>query len=152
MDRSQTGGKRISMKEIRKTFDERILGSSKWPFCLLLLPPLAAFTVSLYEFYFYRLIGETTAFFVTSGVEHVQHNQDLFRFLRSVFYSHLQYEGANILVKATTLRINFNVDGAPMASHTHTHPSHSQTSRLFSTSLSLGIPFPLSTQCVRGVL
>jgi hypothetical protein len=32
----------------------------------------------------------------------------------------------------------------------HTHPSHSQTSRLLSSSLSLGISFPRSTKCVRG--
>jgi hypothetical protein len=48
----------------------------------------------------------------------------------------------NILAKATALRINLNIDGAPIASRAHTHPSHSQTSRLLFTSLSLGIPFP----------
>jgi hypothetical protein len=31
--------------------------------------------------------------------------------------------------------------GAPIVAHTHTHPSHTQTSRRLSTSLSLGIPF-----------
>ncbi len=48
------------------------------------------------------------------------------------------------------LRIILNIDGPPIASRSHTHPSHSQTSRLLSSSLSLGIPFPRSTQCVRG--
>jgi hypothetical protein len=32
----------------------------------------------------------------------------------------------------------------------HTHPSHSQTSRLLTSSLSLGLPVPRPTQCVRG--
>jgi len=30
----------------------------------------------------------------------------------------------------------------------HTHPSHSQTSRLLTSSLSLGVPVPRPTQCV----
>jgi hypothetical protein len=50
--------------------------------------------------------------------------------------------------KATTLRINLNIDDAPIASRVHTHPSHSQTSRLLIISLSLGIPFPRSTHLV----
>jgi hypothetical protein len=31
---------------------------------------------------------------------------------------------------------------APITSNTHTHPSHSQTSRLLTSSLSLGVPVP----------
>jgi hypothetical protein len=44
------------------------------------------------------------------------------------------------------------VDGAPIASNSHTHPSHSETSRLLTLSLSLGIPAPRPTkptQCMR---
>ncbi len=48
----------------------------------------------------------------------------------------------NIFAKTTELRINL---GDPIPSLTHTHPSHSQTPRLLSTSLSLGIPFPRCT-------
>jgi hypothetical protein len=33
-----------------------------------------------------------------------------------------------------------------ITSRTHTHPSHSQTSRLLTSSLSLGVPVPLGTQ------
>jgi hypothetical protein len=54
------------------------------------------------------------------------------------------------LVKAVALRINLNLDGTPIASKSHTHPSHSQTSRLLTSSLSLGVPVPRPTQCVRG--
>jgi hypothetical protein len=54
------------------------------------------------------------------------------------------------LAKAAALRINLNLDGAPIASKSHTHPSHSQTSRLLTSSLSLGVPVPRPTQCVRG--
>ncbi len=65
-------------------------------------------------------------------------NQDQFRCLRSVFYSQLKSQVDNILA-------NLKIDGAPIASHAHTRPSHSQASRLIFTSLSLGIPFHHST-------
>jgi hypothetical protein len=46
----------------------------------------------------------------------------------------------NILAKATALRINLNIDGTPIASkshqtESHTHPSHSQTSRPLTSSV-----------------
>jgi hypothetical protein len=39
-------------------------------------------------------------------------------------------------------------DDTPIGSRSHTHPSHSQTTLLLSSSLSTGIPLPYSTQCV----
>ncbi len=39
---------------------------------------------------------------------------------------------------------NLNIDGTPITSRTHTLPSHSQTSRLLTSSLSLGVPVPPS--------
>jgi hypothetical protein len=54
-----------------------------------------------------------------------------------------------MFVKAAALRINLNLDGAPIASKSHTHPSHSQTSCLLTSSLSLGVPVPRPTQCMR---
>jgi hypothetical protein len=53
-----------------------------------------------------------------------------------------------ILPKTAALRINLNLDGAPITSQSHTHPSHSQTYRLLTSSLSLGAPVPRSTQCM----
>jgi hypothetical protein len=53
-----------------------------------------------------------------------------------------------VLAKAAALRINLNLDGSPIASKSHTHPSHSQTSRLLTSSLPLGVPVPRPTQCV----
>jgi hypothetical protein len=35
-----------------------------------------------------------------------------------------------------------NLDGVPISSKSHTHPSHSQTSHLLTSSLSLGVPVP----------
>jgi hypothetical protein len=58
---------------------------------------------------------------------------------------------SSILAKAAVLRINLNLDGTPITSKSHTHPSHTQTSRLLTSSLSLGVPVPRPTQCIRGV-
>jgi hypothetical protein len=49
------------------------------------------------------------------------------------------------------LGVNLNIDGAPITSRTHTHPSHSQTSRLLTSSLSLGVPVPRVTKCMWDV-
>ncbi len=48
----------------------------------------------------------------------------------------------NILTKPVPLRIKLNIDGVPIVSRSHTHPSHSQTSRLLTSSLSSGVPSP----------
>ncbi len=54
--------------------------------------------------------------------------------------------------KDAVLRINLNIDDTPIASRSHTHPSHSQISlRLLTSSVSLGVPVPRVTQCMRGV-
>ena len=55
------------------------------------------------------------------------------------------------LTKTSVLRITLNLDREPITSKSHTHPSHSQTSRLLTSSLSLGIPVPRATQCMRGM-
>jgi hypothetical protein len=110
--------------------------------CLLLLAPLAASTVSLCAFYFCRLIGKP--FFAASGVHLAQSHQ--FHYRRAVFYSQLKSKVGNNLAKAAALRIHLNVDGAPIASRSHTHPSYAQPSRLSSSSLSLALPFPRSTR------
>ena len=82
----------------------------------------------------------------TSDVtEHAEHDQDQFCFRRAAFYSQLKSKVDNILAKTTALRININIDDAPIASRARTHSSHSQTSRLLFTSLSFGTPFPRST-------
>ena len=54
----------------------------------------------------------------------------------------------NNLVKSESSRITLNLDGTPITSKSHTHPSHSQSSRLLTSSLSLGVPVPRSTQCI----
>jgi hypothetical protein len=92
---------------------------------------------------------ETDRFFVASGVQLPQtHPGGQFTFRLAAFLSQLQSKVGLALAKAATLRININLDGAPIASKSHTHPSHSQTSPLLTLSLSLGVSVPRPTQCV----
>ncbi len=92
---------------------------------------------------------ETDRFFAASGVQLAKTNPSgQFHFRRAAFSAQLKTKVGLTLVKTATLRINLNLDGAPIASKSHTHPSHSQTSRLLTLSLSLGVPVPRPTQCV----
>jgi hypothetical protein len=91
---------------------------------------------------------ETDRFFAASGVQLAQTDRGQFHFRRAAFSQHLKRKVGLVLAKTTVLRINLNLDGAPIASKSHTHPSHSQTSRLLTSSLSLGAPVPRRTQCM----
>jgi hypothetical protein len=92
---------------------------------------------------------EIDRFFEDSGVQLAQSNMGgFFHFHRTAFSSMLKSRVGLILSKAAALRININFDGAPITSQSHTHPSHPQTSRLLTSSLSLGVPVPRSTQCM----
>ena len=64
----------------------------------------------------------------------------------SDFYSYRVIGKRTVFSKVEVLRINLNIDGASITSRTHTHPSHTQTSRLLTSSLSLGVPIPRATQ------
>ena len=94
---------------------------------------------------------ETDRFFSSSGVHLAQTNPGgQFHFRRAAFLQQLKSKVGLALDKTAVLRINLNLDGSPITSKSHTHPSHSQTSRLLTSSLSLGVPVPRPTQCVRG--
>jgi hypothetical protein len=79
---------------------------------------------------------ETDRFFAVSGVQSVQSNlgSSYSHFRHAAFSSMLKSKCGNILLKVT--------------SQSHTHPSHSETSRLLTSSLSLGVPVPRTTQCI----
>ena len=64
---------------------------------------------------------------------------------RAAFSSQLKSKVGNILDKAAALWITLNIDDAPVASRSHTHPSHWQTARLLTSSMSLGITVPRAT-------
>ena len=106
------------------------------------------------DYYSGRVIGKLTVFFADSGAQSEQSTSGgLFHYRRAAFFSHLKGKVGSNLVKAAALPVNLNIDGAPITitSRTHTHPSHSQTSRLLTSSLSLGVPVPRPTECMRGV-
>jgi hypothetical protein len=94
--------------------------------------------VNLCNFYSYRPIGKLIAF--------LQLQEFSLRILpvhsstsAARLSPHSLRQGSTTsLAKDTALRVNLNLDGAPITSRIHTHPSHTQTSRLLSSSLSLG--------------
>ena len=95
---------------------------------------------------------ETDRFFAASGVQPAQSTSGgLFHIKRAAFLSQLRSKVGSTLAKAAALRVNLDIDGTPITSRTHTHPSHSQTSRLLTSSVSLGVPVPDTTEYIRRV-
>ena len=95
---------------------------------------------------------ETDHFFGASGVQPEQDTSGgLFHFTHVACHSQLKAKVGITLDKAEVLCVNLKIDGAPITSHTDTHPSHSEVSRLLTSSLSLGVPFPITTECMRDV-
>jgi hypothetical protein len=69
---------------------------------------------------------ETARFFTVAGVQSAESNMGVFfHFRRAAFSSMIKSRVSSILAKTTALRINLNLDGAPITSKSHTHPSHS---------------------------
>ncbi len=64
----------------------------------------------------------------------------LAQFRRAAFSATLKAKVGSTLAKAAALRVNINIDGTPITSKTHTHPSHSQTSGLLTSSFFVGVP------------
>ncbi len=95
---------------------------------------------------------ETDRFFASSGIQSAQSKlgSSYSHFRLVAFSSMLKSKCGNILEQAVALSIKLNIDGSPIISQSHTHPSHSQSSRLLTSSLSLGVPVPRSTQCMRA--
>ena len=75
----------------------------------------------------------------------------IFTSKRAAFLTQLKAKVDSILGKEAAMCVNLNIDGAPITSRSHTHPSHSQESRLLTSSLSLGVPVPRTMEWMRGV-
>ena len=120
---------------------------------LQVMPPIVS-TSGRFHSEFIRILflqahRETDRFFTASGVQSTQSNMgEFFHFHRVVFSWIPKSRVSSILGKTAILRINLSLDGAPITSKSHTHSSHSQTSRLLTSSLSLGVPVPQVTQCM----
>ena len=94
---------------------------------------------------FLQVHRETDRFFTASGVQLAQSTSVQYHYKRVVFSSQVRTKVGNILTKAAALRITLNVDDAPVASRSHTHPSHLETCRFLTSSMSLGITVPRDT-------
>ena len=95
---------------------------------------------------------ETDRFFAASGVQPAQHTSGgIFTFKRGTFLTQIKAKVGSSLGKVADMCVNLNIDDAPITSHSYTHPSHSQASPLLTSSLSLGVPVPHTTECLRDV-
>jgi hypothetical protein len=97
---------------------------------------------------------ETDLFFATSEVQLAQTDRGIFHYRRVAFSSMLKSRVGNILTKTAALRVTINLDGVSITNKSHTHLTYSQSSRssrLLTSSLSLDVPVPRATQCIRAV-
>ena len=74
------------------------------------------------RFLFWQTHRETDRFLAASGVQLAQSH---FHYRRAAFSSQFKSKVGHILTKVASLRINLNIDGASIASRSHTYPSHS---------------------------
>jgi len=147
-------------RSLNETAGDKILKyradyNNNLPVAVTFMPAIASTSGRLHS-EFIRLLflqhhRETDRFFAASGVQPAQSTSgELFHFKCAAFSSQLRSKVGSTLPKSASLRVNVNVDGVPITSRTHTHPSHSQTSRLLTSSLSLGVPVPRPTEYMRG--
>jgi hypothetical protein len=79
---------------------------------------------------FLQVHRETDRLFAAPGVQLAQTDRGQFHFHRAAFSSQFKSRVGLTLAKDSTLRVTHNLTGKPITSKSHTHPSHSQTSRL----------------------
>jgi hypothetical protein len=128
---------RMSLTEyVNTTLTIRIVPLTLSPLWVIVLVRLRTFTFWMCESFILTVSSGNWQFFYnfrsSPSTIWQQH-------LTSVFSSHLKSKVGNILTKTVTLRINLNIDGSPTDSEEHTHPSHSQTSRVLTSSLCLKV-------------
>ena len=100
------------------------------PSTVSFMPVIASTSVRLHS-EFVRLLflqthRETDRFFAASGVQSAQSNlgSSYFHSRRAAFSDQLKSKVGLALAKAAALRITLNLDGSPIISKSHTHPSH----------------------------
>ena len=148
-------------RSLNEAANEKILKyradyNNRPPTSVAFMPAIASTSGRLHS-EFIRLLflqthRETDRFFPTSGVQPAQPNSGgIFTFKHAAFLAQVKAKVGSSLVKVTDLRVNLKIDGEPITSHSHTHPSHLQVSHLLTSSLSLGVPVPFTTECMRVV-
>jgi hypothetical protein len=83
--------------------------------------------VNSLDCYSYRLIGKLTAFLqlLEFSLRNPTVDYSTSASGRAALSATLKAKVGSTLAKAASLRININIDGAPITSKTHTHQSHS---------------------------
>jgi hypothetical protein len=142
-------------RSLNETSDDKILKyradyNNNPPISTVFMPAIAITSGRLHS-EFIRLLfleahRETDRFFAVSGVQSAQSNRGTFHFKCVSFLGQLKAKIGSSLTKVAGLCVNLNIDGTPITSRSHTHPSHSQTSRLLTSSLSLCVPVPHTTE------
>jgi hypothetical protein len=82
---------------------------------------------------------ETDRFFAASEVQLPQHDRGQFHYRHAAFSSQLKSKCGNLLAKAAALPIILNIDGTPVASRSHTHPSPVYASRVDPSALAFSL-------------
>ena len=92
-------------------------------------------------------------FALVSGLQLAQHNCGKCHFFSAAFPSQTEAMVGGALARASALHVGLGVGGPTIASGSRVRTSHSWTSRLLSSSFSLGVSslFCRATQCMRGV-
>ena len=99
------------------------------------------------------LPGGLLTFALVSGFQLAQHNCGKCHFFSAAFPSQLEAMVGGALARASALHVGLGVGGTTIASGSRVRTSHSWTSRLLTSSFSLGVSslFCRATQCMRGV-
>jgi hypothetical protein len=94
--------------------------------------------------------GGLLTFALVPGFHLAQHNRDKCHFFSAAFSSQLEAMVGGALTRASVLHVGLGVGGTTNASGSRVRTSHSWTSRLLTSSFSLGISslFCRSTQCM----
>ncbi len=108
----------------------RVDYNNRPPSVVSFIPPMASTSGRLHR-EFVRLLflqahRETDRFFSDSGVQSVK-STSVFQFRRAAFLQQFKSKVGLAPVKAVVFRIDLNLDGTPITSKSHSHPSHSQT-------------------------
>jgi hypothetical protein len=86
-------------------------------------------------------------FALVSGFQLAQHNHGQYHFRSAAFSSQLETMVVGALVRSSTLCVGLDVGGTTITSGSRDRPSNSWTSRLLTSSFSLGV----SSLCCREV-
>jgi len=94
--------------------------------------------------------GGLLTFALVPGFQLAQHNRGKCHFFSAAFSSQLEAMVGGALARASALHVGLGVGGTTIASGSRVRTSHSWTSRLLTSSFSLGISslFCRATQCM----